>query len=126
MAYMARSMLDLSSSSDSEGQESVDEPISTVKLGQGASTTVKDGGSLRPTRKRASQDVIDRRVAALHANREKALQARREKALQDTERLLHLKQKEKALRGRKESSRNKKRYFKIRKDSSTSSRKRKL
>jgi hypothetical protein len=105
----ARSMLDLSSSSsDSDGRESVDEPITTVKLGQAQSKTVSD----RPTRKRASQEVIDRRMATLHANREKALQARREKAeitkkerelqkqekaLQETERVLQLKQKEKAL-----------------------------
>ncbi len=110
MGYMTRSMLDLSSSSsDSESEGTVEDPIMRVKIGRGVSTTVNDGGS---TRKRASQEVIDRRVAALHANREKALQARREKAelarkerelqkqekcLAETERVLQLKQKERAL-----------------------------
>jgi hypothetical protein len=106
-------MLDLSSSSDSDSEATVEEPITTVKLGRDGTRTVSDGSVPRPARKRASQEVIDKRVAALHANREKALQARREKAeiarkekelqkqeksIAETERVLQLGQREKALK----------------------------
>jgi myosin heavy subunit len=107
---MVRSVLDLSDSSDSDGDATVGEPPKTVKLGHGGSGTDKDGGRLR---KPVSEEIITKRVAVLHANREKAIQARREKAeitrkekelvkqeksLAETERVLKLKQKEKDLR----------------------------
>jgi hypothetical protein len=108
-------MLDLSSSSssDSEGEDTVEEHVKTVKLGRDGTRTINDGSMPRRVRKPASKEVIEKRVATLHANREKALQARREKAelarkekelqkheksLAETERVLQLKQREKQLK----------------------------